>query len=171
MDADEVCRSFYESRKPELMKCIRSNFGDDLFDAAGRVDRKKLGEILFRSPEKMNLITRVIYPLLTEKIMQSINDCREKKINGAFELPLLYEAGFENCFDQILAVWIPHDLRKKRLLGRNFSPDEVDRRDRMQIPADEKLERADFGIINSGSPDELFSQLKIIADKLENMQK
>ena len=106
--------------------------------------------------------------MLTEKIHQAINECREKKQNGAFELPLLYEAGFENCFDNVLAVWIPADLRKKRLLGRNFSPDEVDRRDRMQMPPDEKLERADFGVINSGTADELFAQLTTIAEKLEN---
>jgi dephospho-CoA kinase len=78
---------------------------------------------------------------------------------------------FENCFDKIMAIWTPDDLRKKRLLGRNFSPDEVDRRDRMQIPVNEKLERADFGIINSGSLDELYIQLEAVADKLEQIQK
>lgn len=168
MDADSVCRSFYENKEPELMDCLRDNFGSGIFDTNGFADRRKLGEILFRAPEKMDLITRVIYPMLTEKIHQAINECREKKQNGAFELPLLYEAGFENCFDKVLAVWIPADLRKKRLLGRNFSPDEVDRRDRMQMPPDEKLERADFGVINSGTADELFAQLTTIAEKLEN---
>lgn len=168
MDADSVCRSFYENKEQKLMDCIRDNFGSKVFDANGYVDRKKLGEILFQVPEKMELITRIIYPLLTEKIHQAIALCREKNQNGAFELPLLYEAGFENCFDKILAIWIPADLRKKRLLGRNFSPEEVDRRDRMQMNPDEKLERADFGVINSGSVEDLYSQLAIIANKLEN---
>lgn len=167
MDADAVCRSFYECKEKKLMDCIRNNFGDDFFAPDGYVDRRMLGEILFRTPEKMDLITGVIYPLLTGKITDAIAKCRKNNCNGAFELPLLYEAGFENCFDKILAVWAPDNLRKQRLLGRNFTPDEVERRDRMQIPADKKLERADFGIINSGSIDDLFCQLRIIADKLE----
>jgi spermidine/putrescine transport system permease protein len=53
------------------------------------------------------------------------------------------------------------------LLITNFSPDEVDRRDKMQLPPDEKLERADYGVINSGSFEELISQLSAVADKLE----
>ena len=167
MDADAVCHSFYESREKKLMDCIRNNFGNDLCDADGYIDRKKLGKILFDAPEKMVLITDVIYPLLTEKILKAIAECREKNQNGAFELPLLYEAGFDNCFDKIMAIWTPGDLRKKRLLGRNFTPDEVDRRDRMQLPPEEKLERADFGIVNSGSMDDLFRQLAVIADKFE----
>ena len=167
LDADAVCRSFYDEKHPKLIDCIRNNFGDGVFSADGQIDRRELGKILFDSPEKMSLITGIIYPLLTERIHEKIAECREKKIHGAFELPLLYEAGFENCFDKILAVWCPAELRKKRLLGRNFSPDEVDRRDKMQLPPDEKLERADYGVINSGSFEELISQLSAVADKLE----
>lgn len=170
MDADAVCRGFYDCRHPELMACIRDNFGENMFCADGFVNRGELGKVLFSHPKKMEIITAVIYPLLTEKIHSAIEDCRKKKINGAFELPLLYEAGFENCFDRILAIWCPGDLRKKRLLGRNFPPEEVDRRDRMQISPDEKLERADFGAINSGTPAELTAQLEMIAAELEKIR-
>lgn len=169
LDADAVCRSFYDERHPQLISCIKKNFGDDFFDIDGSIDRRKLGQILFDSPGKMSLITGVIYPLLTDNIQKKIANCRKEKINGAFELPLLYEAGFENCFDKILAVWCPSELRKKRLLGRKFSPEEVDRRDRMQLPQDEKLERADYGVINSGSFEELISQLETVANKLEKL--
>ena len=161
-DADAVCRSFYDTAEPELIKCIRDNFGEDFFTTANCVDRKKLASRLFSHPEDMKLITDVIYPLLTAKLLDSIEACRKKNINGAFELPLLFEAGFEKYFDAIMAVWCPLELRKKRLLNRNFSPEEVDRRDKMQISPEEKLERADFGVINSGSLNDLNEQLKKI---------
>ena len=160
LDADAVCHSFYAEKVPELMKCIRCNFGENMFLPDGNVDRKALGQKLFKQPEKMKLLTDVIYPLLTAKIEAAIAECRRNGKNGAFELPLLYEAGFEQCFDKILAIWCPDELRKKRLSGRNFQPDEVVRRDRMQLPVSEKMERADFAVINSGSREQLTEQME-----------
>jgi len=109
----------------------------------------------------------VIYPLLTHKVIAEIDLCRQKKIHGAFEIPLLYEAGFEKYFDAVLAVWCPAELRKKRLLNRNFSPDEVDRRDRMQIDPDEKLARADYAVINNGSETDLTGQLEMLIGQFD----
>ena len=160
LDADAVCRDFYLSEEPHLMDCIRTNFGKEMFLPDGSVDRGLLGRELFTHPDKMKLITDVIYPLLTAKIVAAINECRQADRDGAFELPLLYEAGFENFFDKILTVWCPDDLRKKRLAGRHFCPAEVDRRDRMQMPPAEKLERADFAVINNDSPAQLTAQLE-----------
>jgi len=159
-DADAVCRSFYDTAHPDLVKCIRDNFGEDFFSSGNCIDRARLGTRLFSRPEEMKLITDILYPLLTGELVRCINMCRKKNINGAFELPLLYEAGFEKFFDAVMAVWCPVELRKQRLRNRNFTPEEVDRRDRMQIPPEEKLERADYGIINSGSLNELEEQLK-----------
>ena len=66
----------------------------EMFAENGSVDRKKLAAVLFASPEKMKIITDVIYPLLTERVITAIDVCRQTGKNGAFELPLLYEAGF-----------------------------------------------------------------------------
>lgn len=168
LDADAVCRSFYDQQNPHLMKCIKDNFGRDLFANDNSVDRKKLAALLFEAPEKMQIITSVIYPMLTAKIDNAIARCRKNNIHGAFELPLLYEAGFELKFDAVLAVWAPAELRKTRLLNRNFPPAEVERRDKMQMNPDEKLEKADFGIINSGPREDLIAQLEKLAAILEN---
>ena len=170
MDADEVCRGFYESGEPSLVECIRNLFGKDMFFPDGSVDRKKLGGELFLHPEKMKSVTGVIYPLLTEKLCSAIAACRKNGQNGAFELPLLYEADFALCFDAVLSVWCPPGLRRSRLRNRNFTPEEVDRRDRMQMPPEEKMERADFAVINSGSPEMLNEQLKKLAEAWEEKQ-
>lgn len=168
LDADSVCRDFYENRNPQLMDCIENNFGSDMFLADGHVDRKKLAEKLFSTPEKMQMITGVIYPLLDLKIKNAIADCRARKQHGAFELPLLYEAGYGGCFDAVLAIWCEKSLRKERLKKRNFTPEEVDRRDKMQIAPDEKLEKADFAVINNGSLENLHAQLELLAERFEN---
>ena len=166
MDADAVCRSFYENSEPQLISCIKENFGQEFFLPDGQIDRKKLADVLFSDPKKMALVTAAIYPLLREKIVAAINQCRAKNRHGVFELPLLYEAGFENYFDAIVAIWCPAELRKQRLAGRNFTLAEIDERDMRQMPPDEKLERADFGIINNGSPEYLNSQLEKLVQNL-----
>ena len=167
-DADMVCHSFYNDRHPVLMKAVKNNFGEEVFTDDGNVDRKKMAQILFASSEKMNLITAEIYPLLTEKLENTIRNCRENNIHGAFELPLLYEAGFEKYFDAVMAIWTPAAFRCQRLSGRGFTAQDMARRDKMQIDPDEKLERADFGIINSGTLADLQMQLERAAQTWEN---
>lgn len=164
MDADLVCHSLYDHKHPELMECIRKQFGDMFFTANGSVDRKKMAEKLFAYPEKMSAITSVIYPLLTGEILRGIEHCRKNNQHGAFEIPLLYEAGFEQYFDAVLAVWCPDDIRKQRLRKRNFSEKEFEKRNLMQISQNKKLERADFGIVNNGSLEDLYKQLTILTD-------
>ncbi|MBE6376600.1 MAG: dephospho-CoA kinase [Lentisphaerae bacterium] len=168
LDADAVCRSFYDQRNPLLMKCIKDNFGAEMFADDNSVDRKKLATLLFEAPEKMQIITSVIYPMLTAEVDAAIARCRKNNVHGAFELPLLYEAGFEKNFDAVLAIWCPAELRKKHLINRNFTQDEVIRRDKMQMDPDLKLEKADYGIINSGTENDLISQLETLAAILEN---
>jgi dephospho-CoA kinase len=110
----------------------------------------------------MKAVTDVIYPLLNERINTAIEVCRQTGRNGAFELPLLFENGFTGHFDAVLAIWCPSELRKQRLKGRNFSPHEVDKRDRRQLDPDKKLEMADYAVINNGTLDNLTDQLKLL---------
>jgi dephospho-CoA kinase len=158
-DADFVCRSFYDRHDPLIMDAVLEIFGKKVLLPNGDVDKKQLAAQAFVEPEKMQKLTAVMYPLLTTRLETEINYCREQQINGAFELPLLYEAGFEYNFNKILAVWTSADIRRKRLYGRNFSDDEIDRRNRMQLDADAKLEKADFAVINNGSIQHLTTQL------------
>lgn len=167
LDADAVCRKFYDDRNPTLLKCIRDHFGEEMFLPDGSVNRQKLAELLFNDSEKMKIITGVIYPLLQKEIKEAINWCRQQKRNAAFELPLLYECGYEKQFDAVLAIWCDPQLRKKRLAGRGFSPDEMARRDKMQLPPEEKLQRADFGVINNGSLKNLQDQLTSLIGTIE----
>ena len=107
----------------------------------------------------MPRLTAALSPALTRRLHAEIAECRKRGQSGAFELPLLYEAGFEGGFDAILAVWAPETLRRQRLYGRHFDDAEIDRRSRMQLGADCKLEKADYAVINSGTLADLDSQL------------
>ena len=165
-DADCVCKSFYGSNNEQLCAALKNIFGGEIFTADGNIDRAALAKRVFNDPEKMKELTDVVYPLLTAQMEKEIRRCRENSIDGAFELPLLFEADFAGYFDAVLSVWAPAELRRKRLYGRKFSDAEIDRRNRMQMSADEKLERADFAVINTGSLDDLEKQLTVLLKNL-----
>ena len=117
-DADTVCKSLYTRGNPAILKAVRELFGADVFHSDGTVNLARLGHEAFRQPEKMPRLTAELYPALTEIMRANIEVCRKCGRNGAFDVPLLYEAGFAEFFDAVLAVWAPETLRRLRLRGR-----------------------------------------------------
>jgi dephospho-CoA kinase len=83
-----------------------------------------------------------------------------------FDVPLLFEAGWESHFDAVLAVWAEPEVRWKRLTERGMSDEDVRRRDDAQMPSAVKLERADFALINNGTLDDLRLQCEIVSDTI-----
>jgi len=164
-DADAVCKSLYTERDPAVLAAVRELFGAGMFRPDGAVDLPRLGREAFQHPEKMPRLTAALYPRLTETMRAGIAECRRTGRSGAFEIPLLYEAGFSGCFDAVLAVWAPEALRRKRLRGRGFNDADFDRRSRMQLDADVKLARADFAVVNTGDLNDLEAQLRLLCEK------
>lgn len=158
-DADAVCHKLYDSGNPVLTDKVKTLFGKDAVDNSGKICRQKIAAAAFKTPEKLQELTSVLYPLLNEELHKQIDFCRKNKINGIFELPLLYEADYKNCFDAVSAIWCDPDLRCERLKKRNFTKEDMLKRDARQLAPELKLEYADFAIINNGSPEMLFRQL------------
>ena len=158
-DADAVCHDLYDSGIAELIEKVRELFGSSAVRSDNTIDRQKIAKAAFVHPEKLQELTRTIYPILTQKMHAAIEQCRAEKRHGIFELPLLYEGGFEECFDAVLALWTDPELRKLRLRNRNYTAEDMAKRDARQLPPEQKLERADFALINNGTPEMLFLQI------------
>ncbi len=167
-DADAACHKLYDAAIPELIDKVKELFGNSAVRPDNTIDRGVIAQAAFAHPEKMKLLTGTLYPLLTKNMIDTIARCRSGKRHGIFELPLLYEGGFENHFDAVLALWTDPELRKLRLRNRNYSADDMAKRDARQLPPEEKLERADFAVINNGSPEMLFEQLDKLIELLKN---
>ena len=166
-DADAVCHGFYRSGNPVLLREVRAIFGDEAVAPDGSVNRKLIAETAFKAPEKLQMLTGMIYPLLNDELNRQISDCRVSGINGIFELPLLYEADYKKCFDAVLAIWCDPELRCQRLKKRNFTKEEMIKRDARQLAPELKLEYADFAVVNNGSQEMLFQQLDRLIAQFE----
>ena len=87
-----------------------------------------------------------------------------------FEVPLLFEAGYEKIFDRIIVVYCNRDTAIKRLAEKGFSQDEAMKRIRAQMPVTAKKKLADFVINNNDGPEKTNLQVKEIYNKLVNSE-
>ena len=138
----------------------------------GSIDRRKLAETVFGKPDELKNLTDILYPELNRRMDSEIAMCRNKGLNGAFEIPLLFEQDYAARFDAVLTVWGAAEIRHQRLKDlRHFTDEEIAKRENQQLPSDEKLERADFALINNGSKELLRKQILILTDKIKNWNK
>ena len=167
-DADRLCHEFYEERDPSFLAALTGRWGERVLDAAGGVDRRALGKIVFEDPAELAELTRLIYPRLGEKLRALTGSWKERKLNGAVEVPLLYEEGYESWFDATVAVWAAKEVRHARLAAaRGFAAAEIRQREERQLASEVKLERADYALVNNSGREELEHQIDLLITQLQ----
>lgn len=158
MDADNICHELYENDSLVISQ-IMDRWGPSLLDKNNKLDRKKIAKIVFKDKKELEWLNSLLHILVLKKAKEYIAD---KKNMTIFDVPLLFEADWQYHFDVTIAVWTTRELQSKRLKGKGWTEQEISSRIKFQMSADEKLERADFGIINIGSMELLIKQCKCI---------
>jgi dephospho-CoA kinase len=167
VSADELAR---EAVRPgsETLRRLVGEFGREILQADGSLDRKALAERVFADAgarEALNRITHPAVAALAEKRLQELS--RDGKRLVVYEAPLLLEAGAEERVDAVLVVRIDERLQLERLMRRDgLTEAQARARIDAQMPQAQKAARADYVIDNSGAPEataeqvrELFRQL------------
>ena len=158
------------SGKSEVEKILISK-GYPVFDTdkmaheiLGNVDRKKLGDEVFRNPQKKKELEEYIHP----KIKQMVKEIFEQNYNIVFiSVPLLFETDFYKLFDRIIFVACDDDIRLERLMKRNnFTKEEAVLRMNAQSPQDEKITKSDYVIYNDSGIENLQRQVLILIGEL-----
>ena len=170
-DADAVCHELYSDPGSECIRTLASLFGKDILAPDGTVDRKVLTEKISCGDEKRHLLNRTVHPVIGREVERRIEAMKQKDAPGILlDAPLLYEAEWEQRTDAVIAVWSSPDVQMKRLLERGWSRQQAEYRIRAQISADEKLARADYGIINDGPLDFLYRQCDKLIVSFNSLQ-
>jgi dephospho-CoA kinase len=165
LNADSICKNIYDSKNSKLFHRLRERWGDKVFLPDGAVDKKAIAEIVFNAPEELKWLNAVLHPLIQEEAELFIKKHAGQDV--IFEIPLLYEAGWEDMPDLVICVWTEHETQLKRLEARGMSRDEAERRLQHQHSPLEKLERADIGLINNGNLENLKKQCEYINNNLK----
>jgi dephospho-CoA kinase len=149
IDADEVYRSLIVPGAP-LYEKILSQWGKEILNDNGHIDRRKLGTMVFSDPEQRHRLDALTHPAIIDSIKEKLEK-GEKKISVVVA-PLLLEAGQKALVNQVWLVVLDEETQLRRLSGRdNLSGEEARRRIQSQMPQREKEKYADLTIDNSGS--------------------
>jgi len=160
IDADEVYHSLIR-RKEGCYKKIVKCFGKDVLDASGRIDRKKLGKIVFKDRAKLKLLNSITHPEIVKEIKRIARSKKSEFI--IVDAPLLIESGFYKEVDRIILVANrKEDQVKRKRESAGLPAKETLKRIRMQMSFKKKLAFADFIIDNSGSRLSTLTQVREI---------
>lgn len=150
IDADIVGHETYRSGQPAWDEVVEA-FGDDVIDSDGEIDRRELGKIVFDDPGRLKRLTDIVWP----KIRESLKDRMAGERDGGetnvlvVEAAVLFEAGWENLFDEIWVVTAPEkDVLERLERQRNQKPEQTRARVRAQMTNGEREKRADVMIRN-----------------------
>lgn len=168
IDADAVYRDLLYPGS-DLMKKLIAEFGSDIANEDGKLDRKRLSEIVFSDSgrlaalPKLNAITHTAIISETEKRILKLGSLGHKAV--IFDAPQLFESNFDKKCDLIIGVGADSEIRLKRIMERDgISKEAAMRRIGSQLDDDYIRERSDYFLMNNTSKEDLFANLSEIKD-------
>ncbi len=156
IDGDETAHRLMEPHQP-IWEDIVNKFGREILNPDLAIDRAKLGKIVFDDPEQMAELNRISRPRIIESIKNELGSIKETRPDTVIvlDVPLLFEARLDKLSDEVWVVWIDRETQIKRLMERNhYTREEAVKRIDSQMSLDEKAQRANVVIDNSGSIEE-----------------
>jgi dephospho-CoA kinase len=167
LDADSLAHKLIEPGQPACDEVLKE-FGPSITDPSGRIDRTKLGAIVFADRAKLDRLNAIVHPLVAEVIFGQFEVWRRGGVRDAVfvEAALLVESGIHKKLDGLVVVWCTPEQQLERLLARGLSETEARRRIAAQLPIEEKLRLAAEKIDCSGSLEQTRRQVEALAGKL-----
>ena len=161
-DTDAICHELYEEPTPELSDGLRKLWGDDVVSPGGAIDRPVLSGRLFGAADRaaaFAALNAIVHPAVEKRLREYLDRDAEDDGLALVEVPLLFEIGWDRKFLRTIAVWTPRELQIARLMARGgMSREDAETRLSVQMSGDARLAKADFGLINNGSPEHLRKQ-------------
>ena len=160
IDTDVIARQVVLPGEPGLAR-ITETFGSDVLNTDGTLNRSALRTRVFNDQKQREQLEAILHPLIRQTTLQA-----SETLNGPYCLivvPLMFESGFNECVDRVLAVVTPPDEQLRRLMLRDKSDEaEALRIINSQLNHDKRMSAADDLIHNSGEPAELVHQVEVL---------
>lgn len=163
---DKVASAYYEDSV--FLAEIRTLFGDDVFLQDGSVDKSKIAAIVFSNKQKLEELNQLVHPRVRADFEKWADAQTSKYV--IMESAILFEHGLNELMDAVVSVYVSEEERIQRLLYRDgTSVESLKARMRNQMSAEEKMEKADWVVLNyEGNPRQ--RQVKYIDSKIRNIR-
>ncbi len=159
IDGDKIGHQAMEPGQPAYEQVVK-HFGSGILNEDKTIDRTKLGAIVFFNPEQMKALNRNTWPWIFQSVRDQIEMKRLSHPNAVLvlDIPLLFEGGWDKLCDVVWVIWVDRETQITRLMARNsLTREEAIKRIDSQMSLDEKAQRADVVIDNTGSIEQTLS--------------
>lgn len=116
LSCDEIYLNLSQIGMP-IYNNILKTFGDSFLLKNKELDKKKLGKLIFNDKGKKELLNSITHPLIKNVLISEINNSLDEYL--FIEIPLLYEAKFDDLCDLVIVAYIPKEEEIKRLIERD----------------------------------------------------
>ena len=134
---------------PEVIASVNAIFEENVLDEFGKLDRKKIADLVFNSPTQLTQLNNIVKTLIKNHFIEWL----KIHSNAPFvikEVAILFETGGDKACDKVIVVTAPEEIRIERAMKRdNTSKETIVRPMNNQLPESEKITKSDFIIHNT----------------------
>lgn len=162
IDADAISHEILD----DSCEWVRDNFSGEFVDGK-RVDRAKLGALVFSDKEAKRRLEEFLHPKIKEEILRRSEKHESLKFPYLIDIPLFFEKGSYDIAQSVV-VYAPKEIQLERFMKRNgYSKEESLKRIESQMDIEEKKKRATWVIDNSGDLKHLQNECEEFVDKIK----
>jgi dephospho-CoA kinase len=162
VSSDEIVHHLLRA-DPEVKAAIVRELGEDVLDDEGTIDRRRVAEKVFDDRAKLDFLEQLLHPRVAAEYLrwrEQLAELPNPPRVTVTEVPLLYETGGEERFDKVVVITAPAKLREQRRRVQR------DNRDLRLLPDKEKVKRADYAYVNTGTLEDLDRWVADVMEKL-----
>lgn len=153
--ADSIAHTILDQSAKEVVEI----FGKEILEN-NRINRKKLGEIVFNDKKKKGILEKILHPKIKEEILKQAKALETKKIPYFLDIPLFYETK-NYPFKEVLLVFVPREIQIQRIQKRDHLESQaIQARISSQMPLEEKKQLASYVVDNSGDLENLQKEVE-----------
>ena len=167
--ADRIAHQLSEPGQPAYDEIIRS-FGDEILDAAGQVNRARLGAIVFAEPSRLGQLNQILHPRVIEFLEDELKrlEARQPDTIAIVEAALLIESGYYRRLDKLVVVRCLPEQQEERVHKRfGLSTEAARQRIHAQMTDEERRRYADYEIDSSGTRENTSRQVEQLFRKFQ----
>lgn len=165
IDADKVAHQVLNDNTSSVVDL----FSDDILGKDNKIDRKKLGEMVFGDYTQKKKLEDLLHPKIRDEILSQANQLESYSQHYFLDIPLFFEVGGKKTYDvaQVLLIYATKELQLKRIVARDgLSQEDAMKRIEAQMDIEEKKLQSENIIENTKGLKELQEEIEKFLQKL-----
>jgi dephospho-CoA kinase len=172
LSGDEIGHQILD--EPEIVKAAEERWGRSVIDQNGKIDRHRLAAIVFsekESCEELTFLEKLTHPHIKTRLLAEIDRLRTAGTSVVIlDAALLLETGWYSMCEKIVFIDASEENRGKYAARRNWTKQELIRRESRQLSLKKKRAAADFQICNNGSIESMREEISRVWDSLQGTE-